>query len=65
MGYDAGQMRAHRVATGQTASLVIPVKVLASLLRTTGSRSILRNHLGPDLCDAIEKSPKARSEATP
>jgi hypothetical protein len=56
MAYDAEQMRAHRVATGATASLVIPVRVLASLLRTTGSRSILHNHLGPDLCDAIEKA---------
>jgi hypothetical protein len=65
MAYDAAEMKVYRIQTGRTANLSIPVSVLATLLAHTDARSVLHHHFGRDVCYAIEKSPKARSAATP
>lgn len=64
MAYDAAEMKAYRIQNGLTSALTVPIPVLAMLLDDPFARSVLRRHLGPGVCDAIEKSPKARSEAT-
>jgi hypothetical protein len=52
-------IREWRVRTGATKGLLIPIETLAEALNSVNAWSVLYQHLGPDMVDAIKKAPKA------